>query len=251
MNKIKTQKFGLYIATPVYSEDVKVAYMDSILNLSTELQKAGIPSIRQHIMHTSLITKARNECISNWMNNTKLDYFLFIDADISFNALDVIKLMNYDKPLVAGTYAKKHLRWEEIQRCLYNDVPESSKELLQKTSEYTIYDTGENKQCLKTGLLEVERVGTGFMMIKRDLIKKLSKKYKKLMYEENGKKGYGLFESYIINKEHLSEDYAFCERVKSIGEKVYIDPTINLIHHGGNINFYSNYQAHLKYATKK
>ena len=138
MNKIKTQKFGLYIATPVYSEDVKVAYMDSILNLSTELQKAGIPSIRQHIMHTSLITKARNECISNWMNNTKLDYFLFIDADISFNALDVIKLMNYDKPLVAGTYAKKHLRWEEIQRCLYNDVPESSKELLQKTSEYTI-----------------------------------------------------------------------------------------------------------------
>ena len=251
MNKIKNQQFGLYIATPVYSEDVKVAYMDSILNLSKELQKAGIPSVRQHILHTSLITKARNECISNFMNNTKFDYFLFIDADISFNALDVIRLMNFDKPLVAGTYAKKHLRWEEIQRCLYNDVPESSKELLQKTSEYTIYDLKENKRCKETNLLEVERVGTGFMMIKRDLIKKLAKKYKKLMYKENGKKGYGLFESDIINKEHLSEDYAFCERVKSIGEKVYIDPTINLIHHGGNINFYSNYQTHLKYGNKR
>ena len=95
---LKTQKYGLYIATPLYSEEVNLAYMDSIILLSKELEKAGIPSIRQHIIHTSLITKARNESISNFMNNTKLDYFIFIDADIGFNALDVIKLMNYDKP---------------------------------------------------------------------------------------------------------------------------------------------------------
>ena len=202
---------------------------------------------------SSVITKARNECISNFMNNTNMDYFLFIDADISFNALDVLKLMNYDLPLVAGTYPKKNLKWEEIQRCFYNEMPESSKELLQKTSEYTIYDKKNQNlsHYAKTGLLEVERVGTGFMMIKRELIKKLAKKYPELMYKENDKKGYGLFESAIMNKEHLSEDYAFCERVKSIGEKVYIDPAINLIHHGGNINFYGNYKEHLKYGNKK
>ena len=244
---IKTQKFGLYIGTPLYSEEVNLAYMDSIILLSKELEKAGIPSIRQHVIHTSLITKARNECISNFMNNTKLDYFIFIDADIGFKALDIIKLMNYDKPLVAGTYPKKHLRWEEIQKCFYNDTPESSKELLEKTSEYTIYDKGKNKKCVKTGLLEVDRVGTGFMMIKRDLIKKVAKKYPELMYKENGKKGYGLFESAIINKEHLSEDYAFCERVKGVGEKIYIDPKIKLTHNGGNIKFYGNYKEHLKY----
>jgi len=145
--KLRTQQYGLYIATPIYNDEVKVAYMDSILNLSSELAKAGIPSIRQHIMNTSLISKARNECLSNWMNTTKLDYFLFIDADIGFNAMDVIKLMNYDKPLVAGTYPKKCLDWQEIQKCLYNDVPESSQELFEKTSEYTIYDLKENKRC--------------------------------------------------------------------------------------------------------
>ena len=242
---IKTQKFGLYIATPVYGEEVNVSYMDGIVSLSKELQKAGIPSIRQHVMHTSLITKARNECISNFMNNTKFDYFLFIDADIGFEGLDVIKLMNYDKPLVAGTYPKKHLRWEEIQKCFFNDVPESSKELMEKTSEYTIYE--KENETVKDGLLEVNRVGTGFMMIKRELIKKIAKKYPKLMYKENGKKGYGLFESAIINKEHLSEDYAFCERVKSVGEKVYVDPSIQLTHHGGNIKFYGNYNTYLGY----
>ena len=249
--KLKNQKFGLYIATPIFNDEVKVSYMDSILNLSSELAKAGIPSIRQHIMNTSLITKARNECLSNWMNTTKLDYFLFIDADIGFNALDVIKLMNYDKPLVAGTYPKKHLDWQEIQNCLYNDVPESSKELFEKTSQYTIYDLKENKRCRETNLLEVERVGTGFMMIKRELIQKLAKKYKKLIYKENGKKGYGMFETMIKNKELISEDYSFCERVREIGEKVYVDTDIQLTHTGGNIKFYGNYQKYLDYANKK
>ena len=89
------------------------------------------------------------------------------------------------------------------------------------------------------------------MMIKRDLIKKVAKKYPELMYKENGKKGYGLFESAIMNKEHLSEDYAFCERVKSVGEKIYIDPSIELTHNGGNIKFYGNYKNQLAYANKK
>tara|TARA_R100000664_G_C2757172_1_gene145287 strand:+ start:2243 stop:3001 length:759 start_codon:yes stop_codon:yes gene_type:complete len=250
---IKGVKYGLYIATPIYGEDVKVGYMDSMLRLSKTLLQGGIPHIKQHVMHTSLITKARNECISNFMNNTDLDYFLFIDADINFQAEDVIKLMNYDKPLVAGTYPKKHLNWMKIQKCIAYDTPETSQELLEKTSEYTIYDKKNQNlsDYSKTGLLEVDRVGTGFMMIKRDLIKKLAKKYKELMYKENGNKGYGLFESAIMNKEHLSEDYAFCERVKAVGEKVYVDPNIKLIHHGGNINFYGNYQQHLKYGNKK
>ena len=246
---IKNTKYGLYIATPVYGEEVNIAYMDGIVNLSRELQKGGIPSIRQHVMHTSLITKARNECISNFMNDTKLDYFLFIDADIGFNALDVIKLMNYDKPLVAATYPKKHLNWQEIQNCLYNDVPECSKELFEKTCEYTIYEK-ENAR-IKDGLLEVNRVGTGFMMIKRDLVKKIAKKYPELMYKENGKKGYGMFETMIKNKELISEDYSFCERVREIGEKVYVDTDIQLTHTGGNIRFYGNYQKHLDYANKK
>lgn len=246
---LKGIKYGLYIATPIYGENVNAYYMDSMIQLSKELTKGGIPHIKQHIMHTSLITKARNECISNFMNNTDLEFFLFVDADISFNALDVIKLMNHDKPLIAGTYPKKHLNWTEIQRCIMFETPDTSKELLQKTSEYTIYD--KNKKLNDDNLLEVERVGTGFMMIKRELIKKLAKKYKKLMYKENDKKGYGLFESAIIDGEHLSEDYAFCERTKSVGEKVFVDPAVKLNHHGGNINFYGDYLNHMNYGNKK
>ena len=127
----------------------------------------------------------------------------------------------------------------------------TQEELFEKTSQYTIYDLKENKRCKETNLLEVERVGTGFMMIKRELIKKLAKKYKKLIYKENGKKGYGMFETMIKNKELISEDYSFCERVREIGEKVYVDTDIQLTHTGGNIKFYGNYQKYLDYANKR
>ena len=246
---LKGVKYGLYIATPIYGEEVNAHYMDSMIQLSKVLTKGGIPHIKQHIMHTSLITKARNESLSSFMNNTDLDYFIFIDADISSNAEDVIKLMNYDLPFVAGTYPKKHLNWMPIQKCIAYDTPETSQELLEKTSEYTVYP--KKGEVIKNDLIEVNRVGTGFMMIKRILIKKLAKKYKELLYKENGKKGYGFFETAIIKKELLSEDYAFCERVKSIGEKVLIDPAIKLIHHGGKINFYGNYQEKINYGNKK
>ena len=79
------------------------------------------------------------------------------------------------------------------------------------------------------------------MMIKRSLVKKLEKNYPELIYNENGKKGYAFFESGVIDKNHVSEDYSFCEKVRAIGEKVYIDPKINLTHNGGNMVFYGNY----------
>ena len=65
------------------------------------------------------------------------------------------------------------------------------------------------------------------------------KKYN--LKDHKDKIGYTFFDTMLLENNQIGEDYAFCERVKSIGEKVYIDPTINLIHHGGNINFYSTF----------
>ena len=246
----KEQKFGVYIGTPLYNSEVHLAYLDSIVSLSKKLQKANIPCLRQHVIHCSLITKARSMCISSFMNNTNLDYFLFIDADIGFKASDVIKLMNHDKLLIAGVYPRKQLMWNNIQECFYQRAPKSNVEIFEKTSDYAVNNKGKD-MIIKDELLEVNRVGAGFMMIKRDLIKKLEKKYPELIYEEHGEKGYGFFESAVINKEHVSEDYAFCDKVKSIGEKIYVDPSIKLTHNGGNLTYYGDYKNHLKYINNK
>ena len=126
--------------------------------------------------------------------------------------------------------------------------------------ETYVRDLALEDYLIKDDLLEVERVGTGFMMIKRDLLEKMEIHYPNLMYKmekENGqinekrKKGYGFFDSRLINKEHISEDYSFCEYVKDTKTKIYINPKIELSHNGGNITFFGNYAKHIGYGNKR
>ena len=244
----KSKTYGLCIGTPFYGESVNVQYMESLMKTHIAFAKAGIPIINIFLYNCSLITKARNDIISQFLNNTKFENFMFIDSDMSFEPQDILKLMNYDKQVDGATYSKKAINWKEIQRATHHGLAESVGELLTKTSEYTVYDEKiEGKKHDK--LLEVRRLGTGFMLIKRPVLLKMKKHFKKLIYtmDDKKKKGIAIFESEVKNGEHLSEDYAFCERVKEVGEKVYIDPNITLGHHGGNLSFFGNYKNKLIY----
>jgi hypothetical protein len=39
---------------------------------------------------------------------------MFIDSDIDFNAMDVLALLAFDKPIIGGPYPKKTIAWEKI-----------------------------------------------------------------------------------------------------------------------------------------
>ena len=246
--KMKKQKYGLCIGTPFTGEKVNVQYMESMVKTHRYFQKAGIPLLNIYLYNCSLITKGRNDVISQFYNKTKLDYFLFIDSDMSWNPEDIIKLMNADKELVGATYPKKAINWREIQQCVHHGLADNVGEMLNKTSEYTVWikDKVESK---KEELIKVNRLGTGFMMIKRSLIKKLKSKNRNLIYlmDDKKSKGIAIFESQVKNAEHLSEDYAFCERVQDVGTDVLIHPELKINHHGGNMTFNGNYKKRLEY----
>ena len=47
-------------------------------------------------------------------------HFMFIDADIEFDPMDVLSLMflcdeESDKDIVCGVYPKKHVAWDKVQ----------------------------------------------------------------------------------------------------------------------------------------
>jgi flagellar biosynthesis GTPase FlhF len=96
---------------------------------------------------------------------------------------------------------------------------------------------------VENGLAQVKDIGTGFMMIRRSVIKKMMEKYPDTKYRNNvagyGKDNmndyfYSLFDCIIdpVSRVYLSEDYLFCKRWIDIGGELWLDISTNLNHTG-------------------
>ena len=72
---------------------------------------------------------------------------MFVDADIQFNANDIVKLINHDKDIVGGIY-------------------------LQKTLPKMVVNTIDNGK-VEGDLIEVGTLGTGFMLVKRRVFEQM------------------------------------------------------------------------------
>ena len=89
---MKNKKYGVMIATPCYGGQLTEAYLHGILSLSIEAQKKNIQIHLNTIGNESLITRARNTLVSQFLDNVdqdpnKFTHLMFIDSDIGFNPL--------------------------------------------------------------------------------------------------------------------------------------------------------------------
>ncbi len=80
----------------------------------------------------------------------------------------------------------------------------------------------DDVQCV-----EVSEIGTGFLLMSRKAIVRMCEAYPHLQYFSDLPSGYGepmwsLFDTVIVDRRFLSEDYFFCKLWKDLGEKVYI-----------------------------
>ena len=115
----------------------------------------------------------------------------------------------------------------------------SSESLESRGLDFTynaMYDD-DTKIITDGNYIKVRHASTGFMMIERDILKKLHKKHTELTIitdncSKNDNKIVGLFCCMIKNKQFLSEDYSFCERVIDVGGSIWINTKYNLNHIG-------------------
>jgi len=242
------------IATPCYGEMCSSHYMRSMVLLFEMAKEYDIPIALQTIGNESLITRARNQIVFNFMERDHLTHLMFIDADISFNPVDFFKLLLHKKDLVAVAYPMKGIAWDRVLGA------KTVEQARQNSLDYVINlppEIVESKEVkekgsidvkLYNGLLEVYDAGTGFMLISRFTIQALIDNYgDEVSYtadqktrlddgtiEKTTNKLHALFDTSIDLKtdRYLSEDYTFCRRWQSLGGRIWIDPTIILTHHG-------------------
>lgn len=271
----------LAIGTPCYGGQCYVDYMESVMNVVKLLRdEYDVETKLIFIKNDSLVTRARNNIIAKFMADPTLTHLLFIDADIGFHPIDVIKLLMDDKDIVGGIYPLKNYDFKQlnnIEKILedknkneFNEKVSNEDYIRHNMMRYNVNykderDEKDNKLKVKdmdieirNNLMEVKYIPTGFMMIQKHVIEMMMEKYKELKYdddcqylnEEENKYLYALFDCEVVDGRYLSEDWLFCHRWCEMGGKIYTNITINLTHIGLHY-FAGRYLSNLKIDRKK
>lgn len=120
------------------------------------------------------------------------DYLFFVDDDMVIPPNTVDKLLAHNKDIIGGIYLTKY---------------ENPKPVVEYLDEK------------KDGLFEVKAIGTGCMLIKTDVFRKLPQPWFKYEWYPNG----------MVKRSH---DWIFCEDARNAGYKIWADSTLKIGHIG-------------------
>lgn len=252
---IEKHKPVVYILTPCFGSVCFVNYVTCLMQTKELFQYFGIELHVLFCKSDSLVSRARNNLVAKAMNDPKMTHIMFIDNDITWDPFDIIKLIIADKSLIGGIYPLKAYMLDRIIPTKENpnpvqkliDVKNNSQ--LKKISDVECIQMNLLKYNVNyisslihidKNLTEVKHVATGFMLIQRDTITKMSEAYSSTKYTddvnflipEENKYAYALFDCGVIDDHYYSEDWMFCNRWTNLGGKIWIDVTINLAHTG-------------------
>ena len=232
----------LFVATPCFGGLVYKEYMTGLLNLQEECIKKGIKLKVLTLGKESLITRARNICVSYFLDDPEeYTHLLFIDADIGFDPKNVFRLLELDEEVSCGIYPKKEINWEKVHK-LSRESPSGS-HLQAKALMYNLSFPNDQEVAVKNGFVEVLDGATGFMLIKRRVFGKMKVGYPDLKYTADHMIDNQMMESdnsYLFfdcmkdpkSGRYLSEDYTFCRRWQAIEGKIFADIAMPLEHIG-------------------
>ena len=102
---------NILLSTPCYGNMMTRNYFHSVMKLKDACKSVNINVDISTIGNESLITRARNYFVSLALANKSYTHLLFIDSDITFDPLSVIRMVQSEKMIAAGAYPKKHIDW--------------------------------------------------------------------------------------------------------------------------------------------
>jgi hypothetical protein len=192
----------------------------------------GIGLLYQYRMNDALVANARNVLAGQFLES-EATHLMWIDADIGFNALDIVSMIIADQDIVCGMYPKKAIYWERVAQAVSDGVP--AEELSNHVGFFAVneLDSPVDSETAKSdGLVEIDAGGTGFMLIKRGVFETLGTEVPS--YHVDGKSIKEFYTTGIDpeSSQLVSEDYYFCRLARSHGFKVYAAPWAHLTHTG-------------------
>jgi hypothetical protein len=265
------RKKKIFLATPMYGGMAHGMYLKSCLDLQSICSQYGIEVRFSFIFNESLITRARNYLVDEFLRAEGFTHLLFIDADIHFDPRDVIALLALDKEVIGGPYPKKSIKWGAIKEGLkrHPELPISEMEKL--AGDFVFNPAPGTEKFSVAEPVKVLEIGTGFMLVKREVFERFKEAYPEFSYRpdhvgqanfDGSRYIHAYFDTVIdrkrtvvvdgVEKEvggsdrYLSEDYMFCQWWRRLGGEIWLCPWMKT-HHVGTYAFVGDLPAVANY----
>jgi hypothetical protein len=246
-------------------------YIKSCLDLQALCSQYGIEVRFSFIFNESLITRARNYLVDEFLRAEGFTHMLFIDADIHFDPRDVVACLALDKDIIGGPYPKKSIKWGSVKEAVKRHPNIEPLEMEKVAGDFVFNPVPGTEKFSVAEPIEVLEIGTGFMMVKREVFTRFKEAYPEFSYRPDhvGQANFdgtryihAYFDTVIdrkrtvkvdgVEKEvggsdrYLSEDYMFCQWWRNLGGKIWLCPWMKT-HHIGTYAFTGDMPAVANY----
>ena len=198
-------KHKIFIGTPCFEYKVNANYVKSLL----EFSKNNI-DFEPFFIHDSLITRARNELITQFYENSQnFTHLLWLDGDVSIPASGLRELLSENVNVIAtpipikdstlGAHQSVRRTYEEVRPYVY----------------------------------KAEAAATGcFLMSKQSVIDLVESSNYYFIDNYSERKIYNVFESGIRDQQLMSEDWDICYKLRDLGYEIYVNSSFFVSHFG-------------------
>jgi hypothetical protein len=249
---VETYSPKLCILTPCYGSMCYVNYMDCLIKTLAIFRHFKFNIDVFFCKNDSLISRARNNLIAKAMSDPKTTHMIFIDNDITWNPIDILKLVISEKPIIGGAYPLKSYKWDKLtdpnvvqgfidkrNNSILKDMISETEMVQFNAVNYNVNYLSNNLQ-VEGNIAKIRHLATGFMMIQRVVIEKMFKAFPSTKFVDDinfllpheNEFAYALFDCGVEEGHYFSEDWMFCERWNKMGGSIYLDVTVNLVHSG-------------------
>lgn len=235
-----TKTPNIFLGTPMYGGQCFGFYAQSVFKLQDACRQRNWQIQFSFMFNESLINRARN-AIARLFLKGEATHLLFIDADIRFEADEILAMVEADVDLICGIYPKKEINWHQVANAVKAGVP--VEELKNHTGSFVVNLLGGATSITipQNKPFEILAGGTGCMLIKRQVFEKLAEvtpaytnDVHDLANNITGERIHNFFDVSICPDSNrlLSEDYHFCMEWRKNGGKIHGAPWVRLGHNG-------------------
>ena len=197
----------LLIAIPSL-DYVHVDFVDCLQKLIIKLKDEGV-NFEVKIISGTLVYIARDKLANHAIENG-FSHVLWLDADMIFNDSLLDDLMFSGKEFVTGIC---HSRRKPFVSCIFRSL-----------------DTLERFEVYPKDTFQIAGCGFACVLISVDILRDVRTSY----------------QTCFLPTKKLGEDLAFCQRVASLGYKIYAEPSVRMGHIGHVTIYPDDYERYMQ-----